>query len=165
MTSYGRIDVECCCGTKRIAKAIDGLTDAIIGPRMVFVIGPVKEQTDSAPRNHGAFRCAKKGKVLAMLQLTDSQMCSLSVSMKDKKGNPVADTHDLTWGVDNTDLLALAASADGRTCDISAVGPLGTALVSVQDADDAISGTLEVEIVSGAATEVVITAGTPSEQP
>lgn len=153
----------CKCHKKKLVKAIDGLTEAITGPRLVFKIGPVKEQTENAPVNTGIKR-ACKGKVLLMLTLTDSQNCSLSVAMKDKKGNPVADTHVLTWGVDNSDVIALTPSADGKTCDISAVGPLGTALVSVQDSEDAISGTLEVQVTSGAPVEVEILPGTPVEQ-
>lgn len=153
----------CKCHKKQLAKAIDGLTDAITGPRLVFKIGPIREQIGSVPINKGN-KCAHHGKVLVMLTLTDSQNCSLSVAMKDKKGNPVSDTHVLTWGVDNTDLLSLTPSADGKTCDISAVGPLGTALVSVQDSEDEISGTLQVEVTSGAPVEVDILPGVPSEQ-
>ncbi len=150
-------------GHRRIAKAINRLSDAIIGPRMFFKIGPVTEQTGPVAINRAMIR-TQRGKVVGMLQLTDSQNCDLSVSFVDKKGNPVTDTHTLTWGVDNSDLLTLTPSDDNKTCGISAVGPLGTALVSVQDDADQISATLEVQIVSGAATEVTITPGTPTEQ-
>lgn len=150
-------------GHRRIAKSIDRLTDAIIGPRMVFVIGPVAEQIEP-PKINRAYHRTQRGKVLAMFQLTDSQNCTLTVAFKDKKGNPVSDAHDLTWGVDNSDVLTITPAADNRSCDISAVGPLGSALVSVQDAADQIAGTLEVQVVSGAAVEVTIEPGAPTEQ-
>jgi hypothetical protein len=153
---------------RRIADALE----AIAAPRtrrIVFQIGPVSEQTKPIVLTPFAKRSAK-GKVLAMLKLTTTQKCTLSVAFEDKKGNPANVDGAPTWGVDNSDLLSLIVSDDGLSCQIAAVGPMGTALVSVlADADLGegvvqLAGTLEVQVTAGAATVVEVTAGEPSEQ-
>jgi hypothetical protein len=149
--------------TRRIEKKVRRILVLLTEPTIVFWIGPVTEQK-SAPSINRANERPQCGRIVAMFQLTDSQECELNVVFTDKKGNPVQDVHDLTWGVDNSNLLTLTPPADGNPAKISAVGPLGTALVSVQDADDQIAGTLEVQIVSGAPVEITIEPGTPTEQ-
>lgn len=107
---------------------------------------------------------------MATLKLTATQNCTLSVAITDKKGNPAPVEGTPTWGVDNPNLLAITPAADGLSAVVSAVGPLGTALVSLQaDADlgegvTPIVGTLEVEIGAGSATVIEIQPGEPEEQ-
>lgn len=105
-------------------------------------------------------------------QMTDSQQVTVTTAFTDKKGNPAAlptGTPAPTWLVDNSAVLALTPAADGLSCLVAAVGPLGSATVSVKvnDASGAslASGSLAVTIVGGALVNVVLTPGTPSEQP
>lgn len=147
----------------RIAKALECRRR-----NLVFGI-QVSEQTSPVTTTPHMQRCPK-GKVLVMLTLTSSQKATLTVSFLDKKGNPAPVDGAPTWGVDNPNVAALVPSVDGLSAEVSAIGPLGTALVSVQaDADlgegmTHIAGTLEVTVVSGAASTVEIVAGEPTEQ-
>lgn len=104
-------------------------------------------------------------------QLTSSQRVPVAVDFTDKKGNPAPVDGIPEWLVDNPAVLALSPAADGRSCVVAAVGPLGTARVSmVADADMTtgtrqIVGVLDFEIVAGDAFLVTLTPGTPEEQP
>lgn len=103
--------------------------------------------------------------------MSDSQQVVCTTAFTDKKGNPVATPTgvNLAWSVDMPNVLTLTPSADGLSCTIIAAGPLSTANVtlSVTDAQGnaLASGSLGVTITSGAPSQVVITAGIPSEQP
>lgn len=105
---------------------------------------------------------------MATLNLTATQNCDLSVVVTDKKGNP-APVEDASWGSDNN-LLTIVVGDDPLKASVSAVGPLGTALVSfTADADlgDGVvplAGTLEVVVGAGQASVVEIQPGTPVEQ-
>ena len=105
-------------------------------------------------------------------QMSDSQQVTLSVSFADKRGNPVpapVGAQPPSWLVDNAALLSLTPAADGLSCVAASVGPLGTATVSVKVSDaqgNALaSGSLGVTVIGGAPATVVVTPGTPSEQP
>jgi len=104
-------------------------------------------------------------------QMSDSQQVDVTIAPVDKKGNPAKLDGVPEWSTDNTDVLALTTSADGLTCTIMAVGPLGTGTVTVKaDADlgagtTPLIGTLEVAITGGAATTITLNPGTPTEQP
>ncbi len=146
-------------------------------PPFVLRIGPVTEQRLPAAAKHNLpfsrpLPPFRKFKVILMATITDSQDLPLGpLQFTDKKGNPVPNPTGITvaWSVDNPNLLALTPSADGLSCVASAVGPLGTAMVSVAVADSSgnpsAGGSVEVDIVSGAPTKVVIPTGTPTEQP
>jgi hypothetical protein len=98
-------------------------------------------------------------------------MVTLGVAFVDKKGNPAKVDGVPQWLVDNPNVLALTPATDGMSCTVAAVGPLGTATVSLKaDADLGIGvidvvGAFEVEVTGGQATAVTITPGAPSEQP
>lgn len=85
----------------------------------------------------------------------------------DKKGNP-ATIQDPTWASSDESIVTVVGS--GLTATASAVGPLGTATVTLTgDADlgegvKPITGTLDVEIVAGDAAVFNLVPGTPSEQ-
>lgn len=99
-----------------------------------------------------------------------TQKAPLTVEILDKKGNPAPVDGVPDWMVDNSELLALTPSADGMSCEIAAVGPLGVATVTFRaDADlgtgfKPIMGTSEITLTGGEATVVNITMGTPVEQ-
>ena len=103
-----------------------------------------------------------------MAQMTDNQVLPFTVQFTDKKGNPTAPppgATPLAWAVDNPNLGTLTVSPDSLTCSLTAVGPIGTVTVSVATADNSASGSLEVDIVGSAPAKIVITPGTPTEQP
>jgi hypothetical protein len=99
-----------------------------------------------------------------MATLTDTQQVALTVAETDAKGEPVtADT--LVWTVDNPDVITLTVAPDTYSAEAVAGAP-GTAIVTVADAaNPALTGTVSFFIKSGAATSLVITEGTPEEQP
>lgn len=102
--------------------------------------------------------------------LTDTQQVNCTIKVFDKKNNPARITDTPTWLVDNPNVLVLSPSADGLSCLVKAVGPLGTGKVSVNvtihsgGTDTSVAGVLDVEVVSSAPTTVSIDPGTPSEQ-
>ena len=139
-------------------------------PRLVPRLGVVTEQTGPvAPTPQ--FQGKKKGRLIVAFQLTDSQQTTVTIKPQDKKGNPAPVDGAPQWLVDNPNVLALTPSADGLSCLVAAVGPLGTATVSVKaDADlgggvTELVGLLEVEVTGGQAVTVALEPGTPTEQP
>jgi len=99
-----------------------------------------------------------------LVQLTDTQQVLLSVAEADSKGSPVSD--QLSWAVDNPGVIAIAPSADTQSCECVAGVP-GTATVTVTDnsVTPPLTGSEAFTVVAGAATSLVITAGTPQDQP
>jgi hypothetical protein len=99
-----------------------------------------------------------------MATLTDTQQVALTVAETDSKGESVT-TDTLVWAVDNPNVVALTVAADTYSAEAVAGAP-GTANVTVSDsANPALTGSLVLTVVSGAATSLVITEGTPEEQP
>ena len=102
------------------------------------------------------------------MNITDSQQVALSVTAVDKKGNPVPNVGALAFSVSDEAILSLVDNGDG-TAVVSAVGPLGDAVVTVQDDVDADTvpdffGSLAVSVVAGSIAEISIVAGEPTEQ-
>lgn len=101
--------------------------------------------------------------------LKDTQRVQLSVKFVDKVGNPAKVDGIPEWSVDNPNVAKLEPAADGLSCMVSAVGPLGTAKVTLKaDADlgagvSEIAGTFDLEVVASAASIVTIEAGTPED--
>jgi len=109
---------------------------------------------------------------MAAFQMTDSQQVSCTLGYTDRRGNPTGPPPGATapqWLVDTPAVLTLAPAADGQSCVVTAAGPLGTATVSVKVTDaqgnPLASGSLDFTIVGGAPSQMVVTPGTPTEQP
>lgn len=102
---------------------------------------------------------------MATLTLTDIQHDSLSIAAVDAAGNPTTlPAGSVTWGSSNPAVAAVTPSADGMSADVAAVGPLGTAQVTVSvavDANTTLTGSLDVTVVASAAATIQISAGTP----
>ncbi len=97
------------------------------------------------------------------VQLTDTQQVTLTVEPEDSKGDPTSDT--LTWSSSDTTgtILTLTPSADTLSCLVVAGVPgLGTVVTAT---DGTLSATESIDVLAGAVTSLVITAGTPEEQP
>lgn len=140
-------------------------------PRIVFVVRNVSESNRVVTKTPQFYNWPLLGDVLMSLQLTSSQQCDLSFKPLDKKGNPAKVDGVPVWQTDNTEVLALTPAADGLSCSVAAVGPLGTARVSVvADADLGegvidIVGVLDCEVTAGQAVTIKIEAGAITEQP
>ena len=98
--------------------------------------------------------------------LTDSQKVVVSVSAVDKKGNPAALDAAPVWTSSDENVVTLNVATDGMSAVAMAVGTLGHAqvLASAVVGDGNISGTLEIDVVSGSASTLNLTAGAPEEQ-
>lgn len=94
--------------------------------------------------------------------ITADQQCTATVEFTDKYNNQLTAPPGVpSWSVDNTAIVAVNTSEDatGMTAILSAVGPVGTANVSVTL--DNITGTAEVTVTPGALSAAAITFATP----
>jgi len=91
-------------------------------------------------------------------QLHDDKTATATLSAKDSKGNPTT-VKAATWGSSDPKILTVTPSANGMSAVIAPVGPLGTAQVQFADNDvtPPLTGTADVEVISGAAASVSIT--------
>lgn len=108
-----------------------------------------------------------RSKITMAFTLTDIQQVSLAITAVDARGNPAALDGAPVWATSDAALLTVTASEDGMSAIATAVGPLGTAQVTVT-ADAAIGsdvrelkGLLDVEIIASEALNVTIVPGTP----
>ncbi len=97
------------------------------------------------------------------VQLTDTQQVLLSVEPEDSKGFPTSDT--LTWTSSDTTVISLVPSTDTLSCECVAGGLGGGSAVTVTVTDGVLSASDSITVVAGTATSLVITEGTPEEQP
>ena len=106
---------------------------------------------------------ALKGPLMA--QITDVQQFTASVAEADSKNQPVTGDN-LAWTIDNPAVATVTPSADGYSAVIAGVAD-GTATYTVTDSTvtPPLTGSGTVTVVSSAATSLVITEGTPEDQP
>src|SRR5262245_31637516 len=103
------------------------------------------------------------------LVLTATQNAPVTATCTDSKGNP-AKVQDPAWSSSDPTIVSLVANTDPMKVTVSAVGPLGAALVTfTADADLGtgvvpVIGTMDVVVNPGQATVVAIQAGAPVEQ-
>lgn len=141
--------------------------------RLVPTLGRVTEQSGalaSVPQR--ILKSPPRGVSLMGFKLSATQQVPLSVKPVDKKGNPATLDGPGEWFVDNTDMVTIdSVSADGLSCMLKAVGPLGSGTITFKGDGKAgpevfdIVGTFDYEIGAGDAVTVKIEAGTPVEQP
>lgn len=102
---------------------------------------------------------------MATLNLVDTEHCPLAIEADDGAGNPTnLPAGSVTWTSSNPAVAAVTPAADGMSCDLAAVGPLGTAQIGVSaviDANTMFTGTLDVTVTAGAAKTIRIVAGAP----
>ncbi len=104
------------------------------------------------------------------LVLTDTQQARLAIAEVDRRGNPVTPGDEgfgtITWTTSDPSVVTVTSSADGASATVVAAGSLGTAQISAS-ADvggQPLTGTLDVQVVAGAAASIKITADAPQEQ-
>ncbi len=104
------------------------------------------------------------------INMTNSQQLTATIQPVDAKGQPALVDGVPVWASSDETIITVAASDDGMSAVVAAVGPLGDAKVSVTaDADlgagvSAIFGTLDVSITQGQAVGFKITTSDPVEQ-
>ena len=147
-------------------RAVDVTTVADVyyrwleGPAVLFLTIDPTTFNQAAPEGPGT-PTIRKG---VTVQLTDLQQVTLSVAEQDSKGQPVAD--QLAWTVDNGTVISLVPSADTQSC-LCVAGVDGTAVVTVTDnsVTPPLTASDTLTVVSSAATALVISEGTPENQP
>lgn len=139
--------------------------------RLIPIFGPVSESSGTVAKTPGLHRFPLLGgDLMAAVTLTTIQQFSVSIAPVNAKGKPAKVDGPPVWLTDNTDVLALTPSADGLSCDVVAIGIPGAATIQVSaDADLGagsvlLTGTLEVEVTSAPATNIVLTPGPVTDQ-
>lgn len=156
---------------------VGDLLTGLFGPEEVLIqvvpiLGPIQEQPEgTVPDVSETVVSLLKGRMILVFSMSSTQQVNVTAGFRDKRGNPAAVDGVPAWMVDNSEILALEPSADGFSCLIRAVGPLGDGLVTLTaDADvgegtTPVVGTLQVTITAGAATVITLQPGTAEEQP
>lgn len=148
-----------CCGHKRRRRR---------KVRIVPHIGVAVEQTQpvlKTPQYQGSV----KGETVMAFELPATHQVTVTAETVDKKGNP-APVENPSWTTNNSDVLSLTPSEDGKSCLVKAVGPLGDAGVTFSadgdlgEGEKPIVGTFDVSVVAGDATVVVLSPSAPEEQ-
>jgi len=89
--------------------------------------------------------------------LTDTEQVQYTVAAEDSKGFPVSDS--LTWSESSAGAtVTLTPSADGLSAEFVAVAP-GSSTITVTDGT--LTATDSIDVVAGAASQLVLTPGTP----
>ena len=134
----------------RITITID--VDEAPDRRLLWTLGPVAEQLAFGPLEP------------PMLQLTDSQEVAIQIAAVDKKGQPaVLADGSVVFTSSDANVAAVTANPTDQTKATVVAGLPGTCQIQVTDG--ALSGTLDITVVGGAAASLTIVAGTPTEQP
>jgi hypothetical protein len=139
------------------------------GPPVVtlhWTIGPVRSKTNQPAPGTGTGPFTESE---ITVQLTADQQVALSIRGEDKYDNPVEITGDTAWTSSDESIIAIQ-DADIDSCVAVAVGPVGTASVTVtndvnRDGTGDFMGSLAIDVVAGDIAEVVIVEGTPEDKP
>lgn len=132
-------------------------------PPFRWHVGPVRtKQTPTGPP--GPFIYPTPERVDFTMQLTADQQVDLTLTGEDRYGNSVDIPEDAAqWQSSDESIVQLMVDETGATA--VAVGPVGSSVVSVQNADGTVRGAIAIDVVAGEVTEVVITAGEPEDKP
>ena len=101
------------------------------------------------------------------MKITDVQKVVGSIAPQDAAGNPAPVDGVPVWESSDTSIVTVTAAPDGMSAVVEAVGPLGTAQVSVSaDADTGegvvtITALADIEVLASQATAVGISFGVP----
>jgi hypothetical protein len=134
-------------------------------PRVAWTFGPVRHNDHPRP-NHIHYVAPSLHRKEFTMALLDNQKVSFSVSGTDEADNPAPLTGTPTFSVDRPDLLELTDNGDG-TGTVVAVGPLGTAVLSVADTEtngQQFSGSISIDVLAGDVTAVAIQLGAPEHK-
>ncbi len=152
------------CGTLR------RLCDETRYVRMIPILGPFVDQVGPVVPTPQFQKFPIVGETLVAFELPINKKTTLSVVFKDVKGNPAKVDGVPVWLVDNDAVGAVTPAADGMSCVLASVGPIGSGTVSMQaDVDmgpgiKPLVGIFEFMVTAGEAATVEITAGALEDQ-
>lgn len=140
-------------------------------PRLRWQIGPVgpKPSDYFPPPPTGRVPGATESEIT--VQLTADQQVALSISGEDKYDNPVDVTGDVIWVSSDDSIVSVEVDpADSSRATATAVGPIGTAAVTVsndvnQDGTGDFQGSIAIDVVAGQIAEIVVTQGEITDKP
>jgi hypothetical protein len=127
------------------------LTTPATPVRLTLVVGPVTRQ--GVPQQH-------ENEEQNTVQIHDDEQFSLTVQATDAKGFPTTDPN-LSWSVDNADVLSLVVSEDKQSATVVAGVP-GSAVVTLTDGT--LTVTEAVDVVPGGVALITLTEGTVEKQ-
>lgn len=141
--------------------------------RLRWRIGPVQTKLAAPPLPSpgSASRAASAAESEITVQLTADQQVALSISGEDKYDNPVDISGETVWSSSDESIVQVVADpADSAKATAIAVGPVGTAAVTVsndvnQDGTGDFQGSLAIDVVAGEIAEIVITEGEITDKP
>lgn len=105
-----------------------------------------------------------------MILLLNNQTVRLTAVPVDARGYTSRVDGVPVWSVSDPTLVSIVPAADGLSCQVTPLGPLGTAVVTVTgDADlgagvTNITGSIDVIVEAGQAVSFLVTAGEPTNQ-
>lgn len=108
------------------------------------------------------------GKRRTDMDLKVSQQINPVIVAEDKFGNPTGALDGApAWSLSDPSLGTITASADGMSATVVPNGKLGTCQVQVSGQSDGktIMGSLDLNLLAGDATQIIIQAGVPVDQP
>ena len=118
-----------------------------------------------------AGRTGQPGRITVTMQLTADEQVDLSITGEDAYGNSVDITGDIVWlSSDESIITVTADTADPQKALAAAVGPAGTASVTVtndadRDGTGDFMGSLAIDVVAGDITEITVVAAEPVDKP
>lgn len=142
-------------------------------PRIRWRIGPVTVKStplspQPTPQSEGRPPATESE---ITVQLTADQQVELSITGSDKYGNPVDVTGDVAWWSSDDAVVAVFRNIDDNSKAIAvAVGPVGTAAVTVsndfdQDGTGDFQGSIAIDVVAGEIHEILVTQGEVTNKP
>lgn len=139
--------------------------------RLVWRIGPVSAKNWSEPvgdsrpaRTYNSTPPPTERSLI--VQLTADQQVTLSVTAEDAYGNPVDITGaTAVWTSSDESIVVVEAEQDSLSATAAAVGPVGTAAVTVANSDGTVQGSLAIDVIAGEVAEITVNAGEPTDKP
>lgn len=156
--------------TGYVAKKLKEIQDEQISQRIL--LEKILAAVTPSPAVGFQFTVELEGQLIheEKVKMTNSQQATASITPVDKKGQPASVDGIPVWASSDETIITVEPAVDGMSALVKAVGPLGSANVSVTaDADlgtgvTSIFGTLAVTITQGQAVGITITLGEASEQ-
>lgn len=138
-------------------------------PGVFWFLGPVRDLADAPDvvEQHHHHHPRMEGPPDMSFTLKDNQEVNFAVAGTDSRGNPTSLTGTPAFSVSDPAILALTDNGDGSGS-VAAVGPTGSAILSVTDAETngkQFIGSIGVDVVAGDVASVAISLSQPTDIP
>lgn len=133
-------------------RMYDWLTTPAPTAHLILTAGPITRQ--------GGMQLQSENKEQDTVQIHDDEQFSLTVTATDAKGFPTTDPN-LSWSVDNADVVSLVVSADKQSALVVAGVP-GSAVVTLTDGN--LTVTEAVDVVPGGVALITLSEGVVEKQ-